>query len=1092
MNPLFILSDVDTNDIFGSKTPPNNYGIYNEEDNNIINQYREFRTNIFRINNYDEIIFNNEIILVYIREISDNFNKHHDVINKLIKNNVFDKDVKSIFFIDIWEDLSSTIDISIYQKINKVNSNIVSNTSAQIFSFILSRENNESKELTISDVYHQIKNLLALLNKNYLDIYHYIKNWVDEKELIFNSFGSSATLLPKSKIEESIFYLNNATQIYYLLTNKKFDKDEFYNISSLRTSLIDKKKIEKLLKDKYSSPPKKINVLNSVNTLYDKCDIDNIKYTFDNTELYPFSDFIANDDKLSIIQIHNTHNDFLLDTTYKTTNATKETEKFFDSAKKNFREYRNDKIILLQRHLNNQKNNKINDLKEIITDYSLNIIKSDSDTIRREFSNDTTSFEVLIDSLLYFASGSEKEDFIHDKNLIETIKRFSKESVIERSIYRRKLFNDFYDKNNLIKENIKKIDDELEDESGKIGFKKLIKQRKQLSYSFINKNIGIFNKDKYSFLLKTTAFSILSSLLFFLLSFYFIGEFYFAILFGLIPVLIGIFIITNQVILFKKHLKYLESLITKKVSLLYDVVSNHDTLVKNYVSEIKKEYSLEIIKETQRHCLLKVYKLKNFRTYMLNNYFLSITKYISTNFETSAFELSLITKEIFEKYFFSFPTQFYFEKYPDKKLNFFNLYLDKSKSDTFYEFQPNPLQLNYFDENENAYEFVEPLPSHKSIAVYHNKFDKNTVLFLSNKHSHEPVVLEDIKQGEIGNCYFMASIGAIAHKRPSYLRNMIIPFDHSENITEEESEVKNESFLVRFFDDKRNEKYVAIDNKFWFYKDSSLNPVYANFGYADSEHYEIWPMILEKAWAKINNGYKKIVGDDPNTRKKQRRFDFGLALSGNYAEYKSIQEFNNNEQITSFITNKLRNNIPLVIYSKEYPKDKSTIGWHAYAIKNIENDKINLYNPHGKNHLNKKSIDFIKENFDAILFFNLEETSELVIPPAEKVKYLDRINEIEEQFNQFFGDELITKIQSVLISEIINNEDFQKILKRVDKSSIPLFHNKNIKKEYLLAFTDIENIDFGILKNQPTESKSKISDDIYLFFTKFVSWNLNI
>lgn len=1094
MNPLFIVSDI--NDVFKDNSTLN-YGVYDENKGDALEQYSSFRSKIFSINNFDDEIFNNEIILVYIRYFSNDFNKHSDAIYKLIQDNVFDNDVRSLFFIDVWDDLSSHINDDYILKIKESNSKIIDKTSAEVFNLILSKENNEAKEVTTNDIYHQIGSFLRLLNSNYFDIYKYFKT-SNSKTCFINSFGSSAILYPKKNIEESVFYLNNAVQFYNLLNNKKLNKDEFYNISALIPSLDDNNKVIKLLKDKYSKSPDKVNILDSVNVLYDNCDIDSITNTFDSIALFPFSNFISNNDDLSISVIDATHNDYLLDINHRTTDAKEETKKFFSNASILFRDYRNDKIISIQGNLNRQKKEKVKTIKNLISKYSDNLIKADYKKLNTDF-GDTTSFEALIETLSYFAFGSEDEEFDHDKNLDKKVKKISKESSVVRAVNRRKLFKKFYDNTHQLKESIKTIDDELEDVNGDSGYKKLIALRKQLSFNLIDKEVGIFKKHRYSFLQLTTFFSILASIILFFLSYYSLGllnsskELQYALIIGLIPIIIGSISVINKAVVCKKYQKYLEHIISSKVALLNDVISSHDSFIKSYIFQIKTEYTLEIIKEIQKYCKIKVYKLNNFRTYLINHYIYSVSKYNAISFENSAFEYSLITKKYFENLFFNFSPSSYFEKNPNKKLNFLKLYIDKSKTDIVYEFSSNTLDIKFFDENEIAYDKVEALDSHKSVATYHNEFDKDPILYLSEDNSSEPIILEDINQGQIGNCYFMASIGAIAHSNPSYLRKMITLFNPLDDVAEEDSESNEQSFLVRFFDENRNEKYVAVDNKFWFFKES-INPVYAKFGYVNDENYEIWPMILEKAWAKVNDGYEQIVGDDKNAKfkKKQRRLDFGIALSGNFIDYKSINEFNNNKEIINSVSDNLKNDVPIVAYSKDNPKDNSVVGWHAYAIKSIDNDKINLYNPHGKNHLYDRTIDFLKENFDSILFFNLEETTELLIPPKEKVKYIDHINEIEEDLRLFFGNELSTKIQSTPISDIINDEEYKKVMKRVDKSSIPLFNNKDIDEELSIMFTDIVNIDTNVLKNKPNDIKPKISNDIYLLLTKFISWKVDV
>ena len=1082
MNPVFILSDIDINSVI--KNPlNNNYGFFDvtKSDIDIVAQYLSFRSNIFSINNYNIEIFNDEVVFIYIRDLSNDYNRYNKELIQLINNATFSNDVKSIFFIDVWDDLSSNINTEIKNKITESSSNFLSKISSKVFFLLLAKDNKESKEVTIDDIYCQINCLITILNNNYSEIYPYFKaneNFKANKNFNINSFGSSAILHPKRYIEPAIFHLNNASQLYSLLTNKAFNKDEFYNVSALISSLNDEK-IDSLLNNKYSNSPDMVNVLGSVNTLYDKCDIDSVGNTFDSIELFPFSSFVSDNDKLSTSSIFSGHNDYLLDVNNRTTDAKKETKKFLNNANTLFKNYRNDKIISIQGDLNRQKKNKAEKIKGYISEYSDNFIKTTDGDLSSNF-GDTSSFEAFVEVLSYFAVDSENDKFDHDKNLNKKIENISKESPIERVLFRRKLFKTFYDKNSQLKKNIEDIDNELENKNGDSGFRKLIEQKKQLSFNLIDKDLIFFKKQRYSFLQITTVFSVFTSLILLLL----LNS---IPTIALIPIVIGVILIIIKAIEYKKYRKYLEYKISQKVNLLNDVIKSHDSFIKDYISQIKIEYTLEVIKEIQNYCKVKIYKIKNFRRYLINHYIYSITEYDTLNFGNSTFEYSLITKKDFENLFFNFSQVSYFKKNPSKKLTFLNLYIDKSKTDKVYEFSLNSLDIKFFDENEIANDIVEALDEHKSETTYHNEFDKEPVLYLSDNNNSEPIILEDINQGQIGNCYFMASIGAIANTRPSYLRKIITLFDQSNDVTEDDESSNKQSFLVRFFDEDRNVKYVAIDNKFWFYTDS-IKPVYANFGNVTKNNYEIWAMVLEKAWAKVNGGYTKTIGSNRNSsfNKQQRKLDFGFALSGNFIDYKSISDYSQDSPIIKLLENRLKDNSPIVVYSKYKPEDNEVVDSHAYTVKNIDNDKIHIYNPHGNNHLFDISIGFFRANFDTMLFFNLEEAAEFVIPPKEKVKYIDHIDEIEKDLYSFFSDKLSAEIQDMPISE----KKHKKIMKRIDKSSIPLFNEINIDEEYSILFTDNNIPCKNIFKNTPNDVQPIFDKDINLLLIKIMQWEL--
>lgn len=117
------------------------------------------------------------------------------------------------------------------------------------------------------------------------------------------------------------------------------------------------------------------------------------------------------------------------------------------------------------------------------------------------------------------------------------------------------------------------------------------------------------------------------------------------------------------------------------------------------------------------------------------------------------------------------------------------------------------------------------------------------------------VKLSDIRQGAIGDCYFLAAASALAQQRPNAIKDA---FTHHPDGT----------LSVKLY--RRNEapdgttklvpSSVHIDRSVPVSRKNGA-PIYAkNSGRPDAKHVEQWPMLLEKAFAKDNRGYKPIVG----------------------------------------------------------------------------------------------------------------------------------------------------------------------------------------------------------------------------------------
>ena len=96
----------------------------------------------------------------------------------------------------------------------------------------------------------------------------------------------------------------------------------------------------------------------------------------------------------------------------------------------------------------------------------------------------------------------------------------------------------------------------------------------------------------------------------------------------------------------------------------------------------------------------------------------------------------------------------------------------------------------------------------------------------------------DINQGGLGDCYFLAVLSALAESEER-VRNIFVTQDvNSAGI-----------YLVKFFINGV-ESPVIIDD----YLPTRYNrPCYAN-----SKDGELWVMLLEKAWAKLHGSYSRI------------------------------------------------------------------------------------------------------------------------------------------------------------------------------------------------------------------------------------------
>ena len=116
-------------------------------------------------------------------------------------------------------------------------------------------------------------------------------------------------------------------------------------------------------------------------------------------------------------------------------------------------------------------------------------------------------------------------------------------------------------------------------------------------------------------------------------------------------------------------------------------------------------------------------------------------------------------------------------------------------------------------------------------------FKNKTISLFENEIS-----VDDIKQGGLGDCYFLSSISALA-KYPKII----------DGIFKSEGLKSNGYYEIILYIDGKPQ-IVIIDDYIPVYK-SSKQPCFAR-----PNGNEIWVMLLEKAWAKVNGGYLNIIG----------------------------------------------------------------------------------------------------------------------------------------------------------------------------------------------------------------------------------------
>ena len=104
----------------------------------------------------------------------------------------------------------------------------------------------------------------------------------------------------------------------------------------------------------------------------------------------------------------------------------------------------------------------------------------------------------------------------------------------------------------------------------------------------------------------------------------------------------------------------------------------------------------------------------------------------------------------------------------------------------------------------------------------------------------------DIKQGKIGNCWFLAGAAAIAEK-PERLKSVFV-----------NSEISNEGIYALNMYALGVPITITIDDRVPLW-DGTERTLFADIGKDKS----LWAPILEKAFAKLYGSYARLVSGDP-------------------------------------------------------------------------------------------------------------------------------------------------------------------------------------------------------------------------------------
>nr|CAG4710005.1 unnamed protein product [Naegleria fowleri] len=217
----------------------------------------------------------------------------------------------------------------------------------------------------------------------------------------------------------------------------------------------------------------------------------------------------------------------------------------------------------------------------------------------------------------------------------------------------------------------------------------------------------------------------------------------------------------------------------------------------------------------------------------------------------------------------------------------------------------------------------------------------------------EGVDIQDVRQGVLGNCYFLAAVSNLAYRNPRIIKGLFKEYD-----------VKTGKAVVRFWKDGK-EVLVTIDDRLPY---GGWGKV---LGARSATVNEFWICLLEKAFAKYMGGYKQIGHGG------QSDIAFSLLTGAPCMPGLTVTPSSNPLDVWRFLMDVNKRGDVLFVYSPQNYKETEKVSgikeYHAYAIletvKVEDEDKIHrlikIMNPWGYM-ANEFTKEQIKQNFSSL------------------------------------------------------------------------------------------------------------------------------
>lgn len=222
----------------------------------------------------------------------------------------------------------------------------------------------------------------------------------------------------------------------------------------------------------------------------------------------------------------------------------------------------------------------------------------------------------------------------------------------------------------------------------------------------------------------------------------------------------------------------------------------------------------------------------------------------------------------------------------------------------------------------------------------------NASLYVKGDGDGSAIHPSDITQSyELGDCYLVASIAALALQNPELIKNMIRENgDGTYTVTFYEKKK-----ILGLFDNGYEKTEITVSDIFSI---QNGTPIYARYGDVTPTETEIWPMVIEKAYAQWKGGYDNIDGGYIHNAMEALT---GMDSKDYNPSFTNIQDLANQHNNGSIITLGSLPDLKIIPDAADsnplYMNDTLVTG-HAYFLTNVDSTAgtVSIRNPWGWDH----------------------------------------------------------------------------------------------------------------------------------------------